>query len=175
MELKDTLKAPYTPVQELNFYSINNDIKHYVIVRTSEGLEAWGDTAEEYLEKLKIAKYNEANLKAKSYIDSGDALFEFEEGKHVEATDGNIGKFTGYALDYVSGRRPASSKVEWNTKEDENVELTQEQVYFILDGLGRVQAFIWTVQFPAYMQAIQEAQTKEEVIAIEIVYTSDIN
>lgn len=129
-------------------------------------------TVDEILVELRQSKYNEANTKAKFFLESGNALYEFEEGKHVEATDGNIGKFTGYALGYVIGKLQPTDTVEWNTKEDETVYLTQEQVGNILDGLGRVQAYVWTVQFPAYVQAIQEATTIQEMEAIQIEYKS---
>jgi hypothetical protein len=122
--------------------------------------------------KAKQDKYNEANTEAKAFLESGNALYEFEEGKHVEATDGNIGKFTGYAVGYITGKLQPTDTVDWNTKEDETVFLTQEQVGDILDGLGKVQGYVWTVQFPAYVQAIQAAQTIEEVQAIRIRYKS---
>ena len=127
---------------------------------------------EEQLQLAKQAKYLEANEGAKNFLD-GDALYEFEEGKHIEATDGNIGKFTAYALGYVTGQLQPSDTVVWNTKEDETVELTSEQVSNILTGLGQVQAYVWSVQFPAYVQAIEQATTVEEVEAIEIEYKDE--
>lgn len=131
------------------------------------------DYDEQKLQEAKDSKYNEANNKAKEYLD-GEALFEFEEGKHIEATDGNIGKFTAYALAYVTGQLQPTDTVVWNTKEDETVELNQEQVSLILTGLGQVQAYVWAVQYNVYVEAIKEATTVEEVEAIEIVYTSDL-
>ena len=128
---------------------------------------------EQKLQEAKENKYNEANVKAREYLD-GEALFEFEEGKHIEATDGNIGKFTAYALAYVTGQLQPTDTVVWNTKEDETVELNQEQVSNILTGLGQVQAYVWAVQYNVYVEAIKEATTVEEVEAIEIVYTSDL-
>lgn len=126
----------------------------------------------EVLRQAKQNKYNEAVSKANEYIQSGNALYEFETGKHIEATDGNIGKFTAYALAYVTGQLEPADTVVWNTKEDETVELTQEQVQSILIGLGAVQAAVWTVKYPAYITAINEAETVEEVEAIEVNYES---
>ena len=126
------------------------------------------------LAEIKEAKYNEANNGAKFYLESGNALFEFEEGKHIEATDGNIAKLTAYALAFVTGQLQPTDKVVWNTKEDETVELSQEQIVTIINGLGTVQALVWSVQFPRYVQMIETAETIEEVEAIEIVYTSEI-
>lgn len=129
---------------------------------------------EEKLQEAKQAKYNEANEGAKQYLD-GDALYEFEEGKHIEATDGNIAKFTAYALAYITGQLQPTDTVVWNTKEDETVELNQEQVVAILNGLGQVQAYVWAVKFPYYISLIEQAETVEEVNAIVIDYTLPIS
>ena len=128
---------------------------------------------EEQLTKAKAAKYNEANNGAKTFLESGNALFEFEEGKHIEATDGNIAKLTAYALAYVTGQLEPTETVVWNSKEDETVELTAEQIGNIVKGLGYVQAYVWSVQFPQYLQAIETAETIEEVQAINIEYYSE--
>lgn len=129
---------------------------------------------EEKLQEAKQAKYNEANEGAKQYLD-GNALYEFEEGKHIEATDGNIAKFTAYALAYITGQLQPTDTVVWNTKEDETVELNQEQVVAILNGLGQVQAYVWAVKFPYYISLIEQAETVEEVNAIVIDYTLPIS
>lgn len=129
---------------------------------------------EKELENAKQEKYNEANNGAKAFLESGDALFEFATGKHIEATDGNIAKLTAYALAYVTGQLEPTETVVWNTKEDETVELTAEQIGFIVKGLGTVQASVWSVQFPQYLQAIENAETIGEVQAITIEYVSEI-
>ena len=170
MELKSKLNKPFSKMERINFvYDANGN--GYEIIETPTALEAWGPTAEEALESAKNAKYTEANTKAKSYLEDGSALYEFEEGKHIEATDGNIAKMTAYALAFVTGQLQPTDTVVWNTKEDETVELTQEQIAQILHGLGQVQARVWSVQFPAYVQAINEAETIEEVQAIVIDYS----
>ena len=174
MELKDKLNKPYTAEEAINFNSYNVVQNKYKIIETDDALEAWGNTEEEKLAQAKQAKYNEANGGAKVFLESGDALFEFEKGKHIEATDGNIAKLTAYALAFVTGQLQPTDTVVWNTKEDETVELSQEQIVTIINGLGTVQAFVWSVQFPAYVQAIEMAETVEEVETIEINYTSEI-
>jgi len=132
------------------------------------------DWEEEQLEIAQQAKYDEANKGAKDFLESGNALFEFEEGKHIEATDGNIAKLTAYALAYVTGQLQPTETVVWNTKEDETVELNAEQIGVIVKGLGFVQASVWSVQFPQYLQAIETAETIEEVNDINIEYYSDV-
>ena len=176
MELKAILEQPYTEMERVNFIVEQNQLNplHYEIRETPEAIEAWGKTDEELLEKAKQEKYDEANSKAKYFLESGEALFEFEEGKHIEATDGNIGKFTAYALAYVTGQLQPTDTVVWNTKEDETVELTATQVNEILNGLGVVQASVWSVQFPMFLNRIKEARTLEEVRSIVIQYFSMI-
>lgn len=169
MEIKAELIKPYTEEQRIDFIVINNHRQGYEIRETETALQAWGYTEEEKLISAKQNKYNEANEGAKKYLD-GDALYEFEEGKHIEATDGNIAKFTAYALAYITGQLQPTDTVVWNTKEDETVELNQEQVVSILNGLGQVQAYVWAVKFPYYVNLIESAQTLEEVQAIVIDY-----
>ena len=144
------------------------------VLEGDEYVQKTPEWEEEQLNNAKQAKYNEANSGAKTYLESGEALFEFEPNKHIEATDGNIAKLTAYALAFVTGQLQPTDTVVWNTKEDETEELNQEQIVTIINGLGTVQALVWSVQFPAFVQAIESAETIEEVQAIEIVYTSEI-
>lgn len=124
---------------------------------------------EEELEKAKQAKYQEANLKAFEYLESGEAVFTYAEGKSIEATDGNIAKL-GLALVNFILQQDYTSTIEWNTKENENVQLNVEQLQIIVAGLQGIQSVVWTVKFPAYNTAISEAETIEEVNAIVIDY-----
>lgn len=128
---------------------------------------------EEQLELAKQAKYQEANLKAFEYLESGNAVFTYEEGKSIEATDGNIAKLGLYLVKFLM-QEDYTSTIEWNTKENENVQLNAEQLGVITEGLGYIQSQVWTVKFPAYNLAISEAETIEEVNAIEIDYTMEI-
>lgn len=125
----------------------------------------------EYIEKqLNIAKtnkYNEINNGARIYLESGEALFEVAEGKHIEATDGNIAKLSAYALSFMTG---VQEVVYWNTKEDETIALTQEQLTQALMGLGEVQATVWNVKFPYYLKLLELATTVEEIKAITVDY-----
>lgn len=164
---KDTREELEQALQFMVYTSIEETDKDYILYNGSYVTE------EEILPEIKQAKYNEANEGAKQYL-NGNALYEFEEGKHIEATDGNIAKFTAYALAYITGQLQPTDTVVWNTKEDETVELNQEQVVAILNGLGQVQAYVWAVKFPYYINLIEQAQTIEEVNAIVIDYTLPI-
>lgn len=128
-------------------------------------------TDEEKLNIAKTSKYNEINNGARIYLESGNALFEIEEGKHIEATDGNIAKLSAYALSFMTG---VQEVVYWNTKEDETIALTQEQLTSALMGLGEVQATVWNVKFPYYLKHLESATTVEEVKAITVDYSLDI-
>ena len=46
------------------------------------------------------------------------------------------------------------------------------QIVSILNGLGNVQAAVWSVQYPVYVNEIETATTVEEVEAIIINYTT---
>ena len=134
----------------------------------------FADTPEYIEEQLNIAKtnkYNEINNGAREYLESGNALFEIEEGKHIEATDGNIAKLSAYALSFMTG---VQELVYWNTKEDETISLNQEQLTQTLMGLGEVQATVWNVKFPYYLKLLESATTVEEVNAINVDYSLDI-
>ena len=128
-------------------------------------------TDEEKLNEAKTDKYNEINNGARIYLESGEALFEVAEGKHIEATDGNIAKLSAYALSFMTG---VQSEVYWNTKEDETIALTQEQLTQALMGLGEVQATVWNVKFPYYLKQLENATTVEEVNAINVDYSLPI-
>ena len=171
MEIKAQLNKPYIENERINFIVEQNHKNGYEIRETETALEAWGDTYEEKLNIAKINKYNEINNGARIYLESGNALFEIEEGKHIEATDGNIAKLSAYALSFMTG---VQSEVYWNTKEDETIALTQEQLTQALMGLGEVQATVWNVKFPYYLKQLENAQTVEEVKAITVDYSLPI-
>lgn len=132
------------------------------------------DVAEELLLEAKAAKYKEANEGARAYLESGEALYELEAGKNIEATDGNIGKLSAYALGFITGQLGAGDVVYWNTKEDETIALTQEQLGNALAGLGAVQAEVWNVKFPAYLARIEACTSADEVRGIVVDYSLSV-
>lgn len=127
------------------------------------------DVKAKILQDTKEAKYQEALEGAKSYIEN-KALYRYDDNTTIEATDGNIGKFSAYALALLSGR---ANSATWTSKEDNALSLNLEDVTKILMGLGAVQADIWNVQFLAYKNEIENAETKEDVEKIEIIYNSE--
>lgn len=125
---------------------------------------------EKKLQEAKEAKYQEALIGAKEYIEN-EAVFQFDENNSIEATDGNIGKMTAYALGFQTG---TIEVVYWTSKEDNVLALNAEDVLRILTGLGEIQSAIWNLQFVAYKTAIEDASTVEQVEAIVIDYIQPI-
>ena len=123
---------------------------------------------EQKLQEAKEAKYNEALQGAKDFIDN-EAAYQFDENNHIEATDGNIGKMTAYALGFQTG---TIQQVAWTSKEDNVLILNAEDVLRILTGLGEIQSDVWNRQFVNYKTRIDNAQTVEAVNKIEVIYVN---
>ena len=129
----------------------------------------------EQLTLAKKQKCDEANNAARYYLESGNALYQLEDGNHIEATDGNIGKLGAYALGFITGTYSQENLIYWNTKEDKTVSLTQSQLTKALLGVGKVQAEIWNVKYPAYLAQIEACKTADEVNSIIIDYAMEVN
>lgn len=124
----------------------------------------------EQFEKAKQDKYRQANDGASAWLNSGNALYEFEKGRNIEASDSNLTKMTAYNLAFITGQLKPDDTVIWVTKEDESIELTKEQISEIILGIGAVQARVWSVQFLEYAKLIDNAETIEELEKIVIDY-----
>lgn len=168
MEIKATLSKPYTENQRLDFIVEQNHRLGRIIKETDYALESWGYTDTELLQSVKDAKYSEALTGAKDFIDNG-AVFQFDENNSIEATDGNIGKMTAYALGFQTGTIEA---VAWTSKEDNVLILNANDVLRILTGLGEIQSDVWNVQFVNYKNQIEQAATLQDVERIVIHYAN---
>ena len=142
-----------------------NNIQDYIW--NGEAVVIDPDLNEKRLNEAKENKYNEALSKAKQFIDNG-AVYQFDENNSIEATDGNIGKMTAYALAFQTG---TVDKVYWTSKEDNVLELNANDILTILTGLGEIQSEIWNIKFVSYKTAIEQAATVEEVENIVIDYS----
>lgn len=120
---------------------------------------------------LKAEKSKEALDKANEYI-ATEALYEYEEGKHIEASTDNVAKLTSYLLGLQQG---IYKEIVWVTKEDEEVLLNLEQVIAILQGIARVQSEVWVVRYKHFINKINVAETADEIRAIIIDYTINFN
>lgn len=165
MEVKARLMKPYTEAERINFIVEENHRHGYDIRETDEALEAWGITDEEDLAQARQMKYIEINEGAKRFLEEGEALFEVEEGKHVEATDGNIGKLNAYITGFTAG---VIETAPWSTKEDEVIMLDAELTTKILLGLMTEQTRVWVEKVPYYLNLVEEAKTADEVRAIHV-------
>lgn len=161
------LPEGYAPATEAQAQQIQSDKLYYVV--QDGALIKNPNYDEQKLAEVKAEKYNEALTKAKSFIDN-DAVYRFDENNTIEATDGNIGKLTAYALGFTTG---TLETVEWTSKEDNVITLDQEDLLRVLTGLGIIQSNVWNVQFIAYKQAIENAVTVEEVRSIEVNYVNE--
>lgn len=121
---------------------------------------------EQKLAQAKEDKLKEALTKANDFINN-DAAYRFDNQNTIEATDGNIGKFTAYALGFTAG---TFEEVEWTSKEDNVITLNQEDCLRVLTGLGAIQSSVWNVQYITFKTAINEAETIKEVEEIEVHY-----
>lgn len=130
------------------------------------------DTEEYKSEKLKEAKLRktkEANMKAEEYIKSGKAIYELDNGKHIEATDENIAKIGLKSVSLLIAQ-DFDSTFLYNTVEYEPIEINALQGKEIAEKLGEVQDKVWNVKFQKYISDIENANTIDEVNKIVINY-----
>jgi len=124
----------------------------------------------EQLKKAKEEKYFEANEKAKNYLEGGIATFELLPTFHIEATKENMNTMTSAAIAIEKGLieyRP------WTSKEDNVLDLTQEQCLTISMGIGAIQGDVWNRQYINYKNQIEQAKTIEEIEKIVIDYSNN--
>lgn len=122
-------------------------------------------TEEEKLEIAKNNKFNEALNCAYDFEQNGTVEFKnciFE----MSVTNRNNLRDTVEALTALG-----ETETTWNDKNDELVVLTIEDIQYIRLNLilGAIQK-LWIEDYPQYKQAIAEAETVEEVEAIDINY-----
>lgn len=122
-------------------------------------------TPEEKLQIAKENKYDEALEKAYDYEQNGTVEYKnciFE----MSITNRNNLRDTVEALTALG-----QEETTWNDKNDELVILTIEDIQYIRLNLilGAIQK-LWISDYPQYKQAIDNAETIEEVEEIEINY-----
>ena len=157
--------------EEIQNYEITEEIFNNIqdYIWNGQAVVIDPDLDEKRLNEAKENKYQEALSKAKFFIDNG-AVYQFDENNSIEATDGNIGKMTAYALAFQTG---TVEKVYWTSKEDNVLELDANDILTILTGLGTIQSNVWNIKFVSYKTAIEQAATVEEVENIVIDYSED--
>ena len=168
MEIKAILEKPCTEKQRTDFIIEQN--KYYEIIETDNAIEAWGYTEQERFEQAKQLKCEEALEKAYEYQQNGtveykNCIFEMSDSNRKNLSD------TEEAL-----KLQGIEETTWLDKDDNYVTLTVDDIQYIRLNLilAEIQK-LWIISYPAYKQQILEAQTVEEVEAIEIDYSEEIN
>ncbi len=162
MEIKATLNKPYTDKQRADFIVEQNHQKGYEIKETVTALEAWGKDATERLEDLRNQKYKENETIREAFLVSGveykevlwDSDLEQKLNISVQvSTMNDEDKVVWVAMDGVTA-----------------LEMTKAELLELGALLTKMTAYVWQFKNPAIKAAIAEAQTEEELYAIEIVY-----
>lgn len=128
---------------------------------------------EDKLAEAKQAKLNEATDKAYSFenkdalitVSATNMMSRSSETYHIEATLTNNIKLSAYGQSLDE-----TSTLPWNTKENVNVLLNKAACITLAGLMSRLNAKLWTVDFPTFLAQIEAAQSVEDVEAIEIVY-----
>ena len=162
MEIKNKLEKPYTEEQRIDFIVEQNHKLGYEIRETETALEAWGADDIEKLEQAKQAKYKENETIREQFLVSGveykdilwDSDLEQKLNISVQLADmGDEDVVTWVAMDGVT-----------------SLECTKADLLAIGQLLTQMTAYVWQYKNPTNKTAIAEAETIEEVEAIEIVY-----
>lgn len=184
------LNKPYTNKQRADFIVAYNHQQGLTIEETDTALyalEAWelleGDTVidntqayeAEQLLKAKESKTQEATDKAYSFEEK-DALVTVNATNlktrasgiyHIEGNLTNNIKMSAYASTLDD-----TTVVPWNTKENVNILLNKTACQTLTSLMSRMNAKLWTVDFPTYLAQIDTCETADEVNAINIEYQS---
>ena len=184
------LNKSYTDKQRADFIVAYNHQQGLTIEETDTALyalEAWelleGDTVidntqayeAEQLLKAKESKTQEATDKAYSFEEK-DALVTVNATNpktrasgiyHIGGNLTNNIKMSAYASTLDD-----TTVVPWNTKENVNILLNKTACQTLTSLMSRMNAKLWTVDFPTYLAQIDTCETADEVNAINIEYQS---
>ena len=163
MEIKAELIKPYTEEQRLDFIVENNHNKGYVIEEADNALLAWGADAEEQLEQAKEDKLKENETIRDAFLVSGvmykDILWDsdIEQKLNISVQVANMNDedvVTWVAMDGVT-----------------SLECTKQDLLNIGMLLTQMTAYVWQYKNPEIKMAINDANSIEELDAIDIVYS----
>lgn len=161
MEIKAKLNKPYTEKERMNFIVQYNHRFGYEIRETEEALEAWGSDAAELLQQAKDKKVAENDIRRDEALNAGvtyrDILFDSDTDQKVN-------------LLAIISTMSDEDEITWFGKDNQPL-LCNKQDLINIGGLITVlHNHCWTLN-ASIKGAISEAQTIEEVEAIEIDYT----
>ena len=173
MEIKAELKQPYTEKQRIDFIVTQNHRNGYTIEEQEYKLVALGYTEQEKLKQAKEIKLKEILEKAYEYenktglVSFNGRISETEtQVLHTELF--NQGKFLQMVIGFSQG--VLTSDQLYNTKEDINVLINSEEAQAIYFAIKNATEKLWTVDYLYYKKLIEQAETVEDVEAVEVDY-----
>ena len=173
MEIKAELKQPYTEKQRIDFIVKQNHRNGYTIEEQEYKLVALGYTEQEKLKQAKEIKLKEILEKAYEYenktglVSFNGRISETEtQVLHTELF--NQGKFFQMVIGFSQGF--LTSDQLYNTKEDINVLINSEEAQAIYFAIKNATEKLWTVDYLYYKKLIEQAETVEDVEAVEVDY-----
>lgn len=184
MERKAILYKPYSEEQRLDFISLQNYKNGYEIRQSDLGLEAWGLSDSELLEKAKAAKLAEACEKAFEYRDKtgvislngrpvDTSLLPEDETTLILHTELlNQDDFFQRMSGFESGL--FTDDITYNTKEDILIYLNAQETQAIYMAIVNRASKLWNEDYMHYKSLIDNAQTIDEIESIVIDYKGGI-
>ena len=174
MEIKAELNKPYTEQEKINFVVEQNHRLGYIIDEQEDKLVALGYTEQEELQQAKEIKFKEILDKAYEYenktgLVSFDGRVSETETQVLHTELFNQSKFFQMVIGFSQGVLTGDQL--YNTKEDINVLINAEEAQAIYFAIKNATEKLWTVDYLHYKNLIEQAETVEDVEAVEIDYT----
>lgn len=174
MEIKETLKQPYTEQEKINFVVEQNHRLGYIIEEQEDKLVALGYTEQEKLQQAKEIKFKEILDKAYEYenktgLVSFDGRVSETETQVLHTELFNQSKFFQMVIGFTQGVLTGDQL--YNTKEDINVLINSEEAQAIYFAIKNATEKLWTVDYLHYKNLIEQAETIEDIEAVEVDYT----
>lgn len=163
-------KGGIAPLEAENLINVEitevvyNNLDRYIWDKRNQKLIINPDYDNQKLQTVKYYKSLENTMKAKSAVENG--YVEFKNAQ-FETNAQTVGDLTAtMLLMQASG----IDNYEWLSKDDKVITLSLAD-FGILGGLiAGYKAHIWNEEYLNYKQQINDAETVEEVEAIEIIY-----
>ena len=166
MEIKAALNKPFTQKQKLDFIVIQNHNNGYEIKETETALEAWGDTEEETLKKLKEAKYKENDQKAQQARVSQEFTITLNKTELHFDTTRETQQDLLTAKDFLSA---GAEKYDWWDNNGTYFAFTSEEEILQISAAFMEKANIYPI-WSYYKDLIDKATTKQELEGLYINY-----
>lgn len=167
MEIKDTLKKPYTDKAKADFIVENNHQKGYEIRETDTELQAWGYDENEQFEQAKTAKLEELSRISHQYSAYDcpvDMYIVSSTGFKVDADVCSQTNMQGLVLMLEPGQT-----TQYKDFYNEFQEVSREQLETMIVECKQNGLNLYQQKFE-YEAQINAAQTIEELDAIELVF-----